>query len=120
MRNALALCVLLVLLTGCAAPVPAVAPKPAIPLPVGAATTIRGDRAFVVVDRAVYARLIEASQNRDPRPVEAAYNRGDLLTVAAGTRVTVLRTDGDLRQVEMLDGQHAGRAGWLSIGWLDQ
>jgi hypothetical protein len=32
--------------------------------------------------------------------------------VPAGTRVTVIVKDGRVRQLEMLDGQYAGRRGW--------
>lgn len=117
MRTLSMLFVLFVLaLTGWAAGYVAYAPPAPTPIPPTPTATITEGRldaaGFVVVDRTMFDVLMRATDQRDPRPFALALDTGDVLSLAPGTRVRVLKRDGRVAQFEILDGKYAGRAGW--------
>lgn len=73
-----------------------------------------GQPVSLVITRGWYDRLQQAASDRDMRPFHQAVSSGEIFFVPPGTRLRVLKRDGSITQVEVLEGEHAGRAGYLA------
>jgi hypothetical protein len=104
----------LTMLAGCGLAAPPATPTPVPPTPIteGRVVTSDGKQTFVVVDRTMFDVLMKAADNRDPRPFGLALDTGDALMIDNGTRVRIMKRDGRVAQLEILDGKYTGRAGW--------
>jgi hypothetical protein len=95
-----------------------VASAPKVPLVVEPGTMAQieqhGMRDWPIpVDRAAFDDLRRAYQESDQQAIERAAEATAWLTVAHHQIVQVVAVDGEAVQVLILEGDHAGRRGWL-------
>lgn len=83
------------------------------PPPLGTVGSVgRIERGALWVDPAGLAVWERAYANRDERGMQAAVTLYEGLLIATPTRARVIARQDALIQVELLDGEHAGRRGW--------
>ncbi len=70
------------------------------------------------VNKSAYDQFMHAYDERDDPTMLALVRRYEVLTVAPGTHVQVVRSEGSSTQVEVTDGQYAGRRGWIQSVWV--
>jgi hypothetical protein len=96
-------------------PTPTVQRATATPSPyrrittLGVATTAR-----LMVNEGAYLIVQRALDEDDNRTLFWAWETYEYLDVTPGTRVKILKTDGRAYHLEVLDGRHASRRGWVS------
>jgi len=66
-------------------------------------------------DRATFETLSRATRDNDMATIRRIASAGGVTLVPNGTRVRVLQTDMNLIRVEVTDGPHRGRSGWLPV-----
>ena len=67
----------------------------------------------VPTDRAAFDEYNRGVQESDDAAIEAAFETYEWVQVADGQAVRIVQVDGEAIQVELLDGQNAGRQVWL-------
>jgi hypothetical protein len=118
MRGVAALIVPLLCIVGCtwsspSAPVISTIPREAS-IHVGGL-----DHYFLVVSRAGFDAIWDAASRHDQRALALAFSLYETIPVVNGQRIRVLRSVVDAVEVELLEGTHAGRHGWLPAAFLD-
>jgi hypothetical protein len=100
---------------------PTTPPKPTTPprdrLAVGNVGSFRIDAVLWVDDTGLWA-YNRADANRDSKGTSAALGLWETFIVPSGTRLKITNRRGEAFQLEVLDGQYAGRRGWCDYGTL--
>lgn len=73
---------------------------------------------WLAIDKGTYLILERAARDRDDRPYQWALSSGGVLDVRDGTRLRIVARDGDMLHVDILDGEHAGRRGYLAASYF--
>jgi hypothetical protein len=77
-----------------------------------------GETVWLALDRRDTYRLQRAMSLREEEVLEAAAARKSAFPVTAGTEVLVVRVSSSKREVEVLEGDHAGMRGWVEFDRL--
>ena len=77
-----------------------------------------GERVWLAVDRRDTYRLQRAMALKEQAVLAEAAKAEKAIPVAAGTEVLVLRVSSSKREVEVLEGDHAGLKGWVEFDRL--
>lgn len=75
--------------------------------------------ARLMVNEGAYLIVQRALDERDGKTLRWAWDTYDHFDVPPGTRVEVVKADGRAYHLEVLDGKHAGRRGWVSAFYVD-
>jgi hypothetical protein len=67
----------------------------------------------IPVERQAFDEYQRGSRESDEGAIEHAFAAFEWFEVAHGQAVRVVEVEGEAVQVELLDGQNAGRRGWL-------
>ena len=68
----------------------------------------------VVVDSEALNEMLKHLENDDTTQFNSMLDRGKLFSVKGKTRVKVISIQSDAAQIEILDGDQAGKTGWTS------
>ena len=66
-----------------------------------------------MVERAAFDAFRRGAGESDEDAIDRAFAISAWLPVEHGQAITVIEIDGEAWHVELLEGQHAGRRGWL-------
>jgi hypothetical protein len=97
-----------------------VAPGPPIEGQEGKITVSSGPVAIVAADAAAYDAQIADAQTTDTTGLQARLAQGRVFLVPKGTRVLILAVDGSRYQLRVLEGQHAGKTGFVPLTFVQK
>jgi hypothetical protein len=78
-----------------------------------------GDMAFVALSKGDTHRLAAAVYKQETEVVKELVTSGKALRTPAGTPVRVTGESFNERKIEIVDGPHKGRTGWVPFEWLE-